>query len=124
MADIVIRGMEMPIRCINCPFKTYYHGDNRCLANRGKKIVWEIGNDRGRDCPLAPLPEGHGRLIDADALQAKFELMENAFAEHGRPYSFAFKDGGEMCAEWWTVQDALAREPTIIEAEGGGEDGD
>ena len=122
--SILIQGMDIPLRCINCPFETYYHGKNRCLANRGKTIEWEIGHDRGRDCPLLPLPEKHGRLIDADALMAKFERMETAFLEHGRPFSFSFKDGGEMCAEWWIVQDALSREPTIIEAEGGTENAD
>ena len=115
MADILIRGMEMPkdrslwllIRPDGTVFKIK-DNDKLGLPKEGAAIF---------------LPEGHGRLIDADALQAKFELMENALAEHGRPYSFAFKDGGEMCAEWWTVQDALSREPTIVPAEGGGEDG-
>lgn len=102
MADILIRGMEMPIRCINCPFKTYYHSENRCLANRGKKIVFEIGHDRGRDCPLLPLPEGHGRLIDADYL---LSLMDN-----GDHYPTGLLDAAD-------IYDA----PTIIEAEGGGE---
>ena len=121
--DVLIRGMAMPECCFDCPIF-----DNFCQERcgvTGTLVYGEIDPQRETlpDCPLVPLPERHGRLIDAEALQAKFELMENAFAEHGRPYSFAFKDGGEMCAEWWTVQDALAREPTIIEAEGGGEDG-
>lgn len=80
MADIVIRGMEMPLRCINCPFETYYHSENRCLANRGKKIVFEIGHDRGRDCPLLPLPEGHGRLGDLDELETTvIDAIEKGF---------------------------------------------
>ena len=123
MADSLIRGMEMPESCDKCRL----FNECWCMAlgieNWRKSYNKPEQGERLPDCPLVPLPAGHGRLGDLDALQAKFELMENAFAEHGRPYSFAFKDGGEMCAEWWTVQDALAREPTIIEAEGGGEDG-
>lgn len=111
MADILIRGMEMPKEGNWKTVRIY--PDGTCA------VPYWSGDCKVLDCTAIPLPEGHGRLIDADALQAKFELMENALAEHGRPYSFAFKDGGEMCAEWWTVQDALAREPTIIEAEGG-----
>ncbi len=113
MADILIRGMEMP-KDGHVIVRIYANGDvcepTPCPG------VW------GKVARVTPLPEGHGRLIDADALQAKFEMMENASAGHGRPYSFSFKDGGEMCAEWWTVQDALAREPTIVPAEGGTDD--
>lgn len=71
--SILIQGMDMPLRCFNCPFETYYHGKNRCLANRGKTIEWEIGHDRGRNCPLVPLPEWHGRLGDLDALQEEIK---------------------------------------------------
>lgn len=116
MADILIRGMSMPKYTTKAEFGIDADGNSLCMVYHENGTEPDIYD-------VIPLTEGHGRLIDADALQAKFELMENAFAEHGRPYSFAFKDGGEMCAEWWTVQDALAREPTIIEAEGGTDNG-
>ena len=129
--SVVIQGMEMPKTCCQCDLKIYdpelrwdENGIEQIgawICKRTREIIWNT--QRGENCPLVTLPEGHGRLIDGDALQAKFDLMENALAEHGRPYSFAFKDGGEMCAEWWTVQDALAREPTIVPAEGGTDDG-
>lgn len=60
MADIVIRGMEMPTQCGNCPMST---NTRRCT------ILWrEFGDpsERLEDCPLIPLPEGHGRLIIKD----------------------------------------------------------
>ena len=77
MADIVILGMEMPLRCINCPFEFYLRGENICRANGGKKIEFAIGRDRGTNCPLIPLQEGHGRCIDADALQEEFKKFHD-----------------------------------------------
>ena len=62
MADILIRGMEMPTQCGNCPIST---NTRRCT------ILWrEFGDPSKRleDCPLLPLTEGHGRLGDLDAL--------------------------------------------------------
>lgn len=62
MADILIRGMEMPKDCGHCRFAVdgwcyAYGGDNTsALANDGKTNF----------CPLVPLPAEHGRLIDAD----------------------------------------------------------
>lgn len=117
MADLVIRGLHLPKSLGG----EETHVDIRIFSD-GTVIMATGRPPYYKKFDAVPIPEKHGRLIDADALQAKFELMENALAEHGRPYSFAFKDGGEMCAEWWTVQDALAREPTIIEAEGGEDD--
>ena len=67
MADILIPGMEMPTQCGNCPIST---NTRRCT------ILWrEFGDPSKRleDCPLIPLPEGHGRLIDADGLQEEFK---------------------------------------------------
>ena len=98
MADIVIRGMEMPKNCLYCPFVSY--DNDHCVAIDkdipiyGTKPSW---------CPLVPLPEGHGRLGDLDELQKQFEESydDNAWWYTGR------------------IEDA----PTIIEAEGGGEDG-
>lgn len=63
MADILIRGMEMPKNCWEC---------------RVQCDVWDILSDemdecftrRHPRCPLLSLPEGHGRLIDGDLLLA------------------------------------------------------
>lgn len=70
MADILIH-MEMPTQCGNCPIST---NTRRCT------ILWrEFGNPSKRleDCPLIPLPEGHGRCIDADALQEEFKKFHD-----------------------------------------------
>ena len=52
--------MEMPKDCIVCPF-----GWNGC--NNQHDFVY-MGS-RPDNCPLIEVPEPHGRLIDADALE-------------------------------------------------------
>lgn len=110
--SVLIKGMDMPQSCRNCPFQTYFYCENRCLANRGKPIKFVLGKDRGVDCPFVRVSTPHGRLIDADAFLATI-----------RP----------LCAEdtqcgctLETVKQLLVAHisaaPTIIEAEGGGED--
>lgn len=66
MADILIRGMEMPKTCQICRTAKFdrivgcEEWDRLSIAQRMYM--------RSETCPLVPLPEGHGRLIDADAL--------------------------------------------------------
>ena len=64
MADILIRGMEMPTNVFDCPLNSFgiynlAQDETHCNCIEGSRPEW---------CPLVPLPEGHGRLIDADAL--------------------------------------------------------
>lgn len=59
MADLLIKGMEMPTECLECPLKDC---DN----------AWDFGYTRPEDCPLVEV-KPHGRLIDADALPIKDE---------------------------------------------------
>lgn len=86
MADLVFRGMEMPKSCMDCPLVV-------CLNTKD-------------DCPISPLPEGHGRLIDADAL----------LLDAGEVF--------EVCGDGFTIsgfsREQIENAPTIIPAEGGG----
>lgn len=90
MADILIRGMEnIPVGQAfviveNIDFERY-------LYNR----------DTGEAFHLVPLPEGHGRLIDADALMSDFAKA-----------TWEFQDG-------YTFQRLLEHAPTIVPAGGG-----
>lgn len=59
--SVLIKGMEMPKDCKNCPFLCDYF----CRALMLEPDWGRSGRD-GR-CPLVPVPP-HGRLIDADAL--------------------------------------------------------
>ena len=67
MADILIRGMEMPKTCGVCPLFSDDFNDY-CMAARSIFLSSSIKPDW---CPLVPLPEGHGRLIDETELIAK-----------------------------------------------------
>ena len=70
--SILIKGMEMPPTCEQCPFCDYEQA--HCLVhdiptskNRyDKREAW---------CPLVEVPP-HGRLIDADAF---YEVLDGGF---------------------------------------------
>lgn len=63
MADILIRGMELPksggILCIN-------------ISPEGK-VTRQFDLSCKQIATAVPLPEGHGRLGDLDALQEEFK---------------------------------------------------
>ena len=106
MADLVIRGMEKPIDCHSCWMRVY------CFE-RGIG-VWGCG--KGKPCPLVPLPEGHGDLIDRDALKKRTPMVidysAGGFGTDGsiRPV----RGYGD-----WQIDQA----PTIVPAEGGTDNG-
>ena len=63
--SVIVKGMEMPRGCEDC-FIADQIGIGRC---RILKTIWDPDPGqplRPYDCPLRPLPEKHGRLIDAD----------------------------------------------------------
>ena len=112
MADILIRGVEMPEHCIDCPLMVDRYDTDACaLQSQEANEAFESWDDMRRGCPLVPLPEGHGRLIDADALE------DNAITYYATPIG---EVGGVALV--LRVSDVDAAE-TVIEAEGGGEDG-
>ena len=96
MADILIRGMEMPKSCDECRL----FNESWCMAlgveNWRKSYNKPPEGGRLPDCPLVPLPEGHGRLIDADEL-IKAKSVNNI-----------------------AIMIDIADAPTIVPAEGGG----
>lgn len=64
MADIVIR-MEIPKNCSSCKIICWNYleyGINGILAKLS------TSESRDPNCPLVPLPEGHGELIERKAL--------------------------------------------------------
>lgn len=68
MSEVVVR-MEMPNDCRSCPIaftsKFDVPGWHRCEA-------FTLISGRPANCPIiCQLPEGHGRLIDAEKLKAK-----------------------------------------------------
>ena len=69
MADIVIRGYKMPCNCGGCEFFL-----ENSLGAKWCEIKFTPTEEAGRPswCPLIALPEGHGRLIDADKLMRHY----------------------------------------------------
>ena len=67
----VVVNMPMPVQCASCPMCGTESGGN------GMYKLWCMCGDipassqrRPNDCPiLCQLPEGHGRLVDADMLE-------------------------------------------------------
>lgn len=96
MADIVIRGMNMPLNCLDCKIR----GD-RLTCPILDRYAMNNKTNRRPDCPIVPLPEGHGRLGDLDALMNNIGDV---------PYKGA-------------VRRVLMSAPTIVPAEGGTENG-
>ena len=105
MADVLIRGLEMPKSCDECRL----FNESWCMAlgveNWRKSYNKPPEGGRLPDCPLVPLPEGHGRLIDGDALMPDFVKARWAF----------FSDGD-------TFLQLLKHATTIVPAEGGTDD--
>lgn len=95
MADVLIRGMEMPEYCYECPLSNAEGGYCQFY-----KDSYRWSYERPASCPLVFLPEGHGRLIDADALAERC-------------------DSPNWCVWLNEIQDV----PTIVPAEGDGKNG-
>lgn len=117
MADILIRGMEMPTGCASCDF-AIYKADSAYHYCFWLKQVFVKPDARLKSCPLHELPP-HGDLIDRDALLAEYERDERAADEHGREFSFSFDSGGARCTEWGIVQQKLMDAPVVVPAEKG-----
>lgn len=114
MPDLVIRGMDVPKTCCECDLKFYdpkkqwdENGIEQIgawVCKRTREIIWNTR--RGDNCPISSLPEGYGRLIDADAF-CRFVANNSRI------------DGIIAAGIISYVNSA----PTIIPAEGGGKDG-
>lgn len=116
MADILIRGMEMPGHCLRCPLRD--NDDDHCVLQpaSAETDTWEF---QRKHCPLLPLPEGHGRLIDADA----FKSMCLSATKEAKPDFIRHEDWLKSCAITMSFCRDIDERPTIVPAEGGGEDG-
>ena len=94
--SVLIKGMELPTNCWACPCANKQYG--YC------EIVHEpIWGSRLMACPLVPVPP-HGRLIDADALIDREDIIHKGMVF-----------GGQVVYSQGEIDNA----PTIIEAEEG-----
>lgn len=94
---IYIKGMEMPVDCLNCKFCNTDFVEPYCRLLMRKMQIGE----RREDCPLTEVPP-HGRCIDADEL---FKEME--------------RKGWFDNADRDKAEDLVLAAPTIIPAEEG-----
>ena len=116
--SVIVKGMEMPDRCSNCPLRHMdFMGDNRCVV-LGLPVLGKA-KTRPSDCPLLPLPSEHGDLIDRDALLTQawqnfykheddMEKKDKDYLPLGRIYE---QNGFEVC------QQTIVNTPTVVPAE-------
>lgn len=79
MSECVVR-MEMPICCHDCPFEADQWDYPICrVTGRSEGYRFDARNNRMVDCPIVcSLPEGHGRLVDANAYSAEMKDRQEA----------------------------------------------
>lgn len=107
--SILIKGMEMPTSCQECPLK--HRGFNGSETVHYCYAICKEVSDDGEidaDCPLVPVPP-HGRLIDADALYREIKAECNPY----RKPSIGYDDGLKVLG-------IIGSTPPVIPAEDGG----
>lgn len=110
--SMIIKGMEMPKSCCDCSLTYYEPGEgSSCIFTEVPCL--NIG--RQDACPLVPLPEGHGRLIDADAFKA--DCL--AATKDAKPDFIRHEDWIKSCAVTMSFCRDIDERPTIVPAEGG-----
>ena len=124
MPDVLIRCMAMPDRrtaelmhterecdrhCENCDL--VQDKDELIVAFREAiRVLETVAN-------AVPLPEGHGRLIDADALDRAFTDLR--FNSDGTLNHWGDRPG--WCMHGYEVEKLIADAPTIVPAEWSGQ---
>ena len=96
--SVIVKGMEMPNHCGECQLDWCYG----VCEEAGVFLNFKVRPDW---CPLHPLPEKHGRIVDVGPL----EVVAYSLSDHEGE---SFDDGVEFILE---KLDAL---PTIVEEEG------
>ena len=81
--SILIKGMEMPVACFDCPCmqdlsnidEEYYI----CAAIEHAPEITDKNNGRLPKCPIVEIPTPHGRLIDEnELLRHKYGFSQTA----------------------------------------------
>ena len=65
--SVLIKDMEMPVSCIDCPFMVSRENDDCILQSSEANAAFENWHDMKFWCPLIEIPS-HGRLVDADKI--------------------------------------------------------
>lgn len=111
---ILIKGMEMPSKCIECRLMRRCGKDDLDYVCMPASVyVEDLTNaykPRPEYCPLVPIPS-HGRLIDASYINSEndrfFDMSQASgeFDEHASAYAYSL------------IANILALAPTVIPAE-------
>ncbi len=100
--SVLIKGMEMPNRCLDCPLMISRDNDECIVQSEVANEIAKTWEDLKANCPLVEIPP-HGRMVDADVLMT--EVMD-------RDLDHLQRD------DWKEVIQIVEDAPTIIEAEG------
>ncbi len=100
--SILIKGIEMPKNCLNCPM---CNGNDECvLQSEEDNALFETWEEQKDGCPLVEIPAPHGDLVDIDS-----------------KITVAIKYGLKVTTVRRLLNDTAVRLPkTVIEAEDGG----
>lgn len=116
--SVIVMWMEYPKHCFRCRFKHSGISDYCIIEDRDfddEDFDALVRDDWHPDwCPLRPLPEKHGRLIDAKVLDAAFTVLR--FNDDGTLRHW--DDRKNWCLHGGEVESLIADAPTIVEAEG------
>ena len=110
--SILIRGMEMPKKCLDCPFMISRDNDDCILQSDEANAKFNSWDDMKASCPLVKIPIPHGRLGDLDALWDRmYKYIDNEGAK--MPYG-----DNDFMIHKDSACELIEDMPTIIEAEG------
>jgi len=112
--SVLIKGMEMPVRCSGCDMEINYE----YLYHECVLLYKGYTNDiryfgRLKNCPLAEIPQKHGDLIDRDELKkAVFKWLPSdpcGVEEKERPFET------DICV---SMMQEIEEQTAVIKAEG------
>ena len=107
---VYINGMEMPKSCEECILDHKFFKWLGCNKHVSGDTIAE--GKRSPACPLVPVPEPHGRLIDASE-KIRVQIYDDMTEDY---YMVEMTIDDLLCQGW-----VEANAPTIIPASGGGE---
>ena len=103
---IYIKGMQMPKNCHSCPMclMRFCQAGDRELSEQETRP----NAKRPEDCPLVPVPEPHGRLIDASE-----EIQVQMYDDQHEDFYQVKMTIDDLLSQSWID----AKAPTVIPAE-------
>lgn len=103
MADILIRGMEMPTE----------QRTEVLIFKNGFVAFYDVYGRYVGEAKAIPLPEGHGRCIDADS----FKIDCLAATKEAKPDFIRHEDWLKSCAITMSFCSDIDERPTIVPAD-------